>query len=103
MIKVTILYPNDPGTHFDMGYYTDKHLPMVQKKCGPQCKAIAAELGLSGPEPGSKPTYIAVGHLTFESAEIFATAFGPHAGQIMADIPNYTNAKPLIQISRVTL
>jgi uncharacterized protein (TIGR02118 family) len=103
MIKVTILYPNGPGTTFDMAYYTSKHMPMVQKKCAPACKSIAADLGIGGAEPGSKPAYIAIGYLTFESVDAFQKAFGPHAKEILADIPNYTNAQPVIQISEIKL
>lgn len=103
MIKVTVLYPNSPGAKFDMAYYTSNHMPMVQKKCGPACKSIAADLGLGGGEPGSQPTYIAIGYLTFESVEAFQAAFGPHAGPILADIPNYTNTQPVIQISEIKL
>jgi uncharacterized protein (TIGR02118 family) len=103
MIKVSVLYPGGPGIRFDMGYYTSKHMPMVKQKCGPACKSIGAELGVSAGEPGSKPTYVAIGHLTFDSVDSFQQAFGPHASEILADIPNYTNAKPVIQISEIKL
>ncbi len=103
MIRVSVLYPNDPGARFDMGYYTSKHMPMVKARCGAACRSIAAEKGVGGAEPGSKPTYIAIGHLTFDSVEAFGKAFGPHAQEILADIPNYTNVKPVVQISEVTL
>jgi hypothetical protein len=33
--------------------------------------------------------------------DAFQTGFGPHTKEIMADIPNYTNQKPVIQISEV--
>ncbi len=39
----------------------------------------------------------------FESVEDFQTSFGPKAGTIMADIPNYTDVAPVIQISNVEL
>jgi uncharacterized protein (TIGR02118 family) len=103
MIKVSVLYPNSASATFDMAYYTSKHMPMVQRTCGPSCKSVAAAQGLSGGEPGSKPTYIAVGHLTFDSVEAFQKSFGPNAAEILADIPNYTNTKPVIQISDVKL
>ncbi len=103
MIKVTVLYPNGADIKFDMKYYTTKHMPMVKQKCGPACKSIAAELGVNAGAPGSKPTYIGVGHLVFDSLEAFEKSFGPHAGEIMADIPNYTNSKPVIQIGEITL
>ncbi len=103
MIKVSVLYPNNPGTTFDMTYYTTKHMPMVQRLCAPACRGIAADLGIGGGEPGSKPAYIAIGHLTFDSVEAFQKAFAPHAAQILGDIPNYTNAQPVIQISEIKL
>lgn len=103
MIKVSVFYPNAADTRFDMAYYTSKHMPMVKQKCGAACKSIAADLGIGAGEPGSKAPYVAIGHLTFESVDAFQKAFGPHAAEIMADIPNYTNAKPVIQISEIKL
>jgi len=38
-----------------------------------------------------------------DSMEAFQTAFGPHAEAIMADIPNYTNIQPTLQISDVKI
>lgn len=103
MIKVTVLYPNSPGAKFDMNYYVSHHMPMVRERCAPACRGIAAEGGLAGAEPGSKAPYIAAGHLTFDSVEAFQKSFGPHASEILADIPNYTNTQPVIQIAQVTL
>jgi uncharacterized protein (TIGR02118 family) len=39
----------------------------------------------------------------FDSTDAFQTAFAPHAQAILADIPNYTNTQPTIQISEVKL
>jgi uncharacterized protein (TIGR02118 family) len=103
MIRVSVMYPDGPGAKFDMGYYTSKHMPMVQRKCGPACKSIAAERGVGGAEPGSKATYAAIGYLIFDSVDAYQQAFTPHAEEILGDIPNYTNIKPLIQVSEVTL
>ncbi len=103
MIKVSVFYPAGNGDAFDMEYYRTKHMPMVQRLCGSACKRIAAEGGLSGGAPGSKPTYAAIGELFFDSVEAFTSSFGPHASEIMADIPNYTKIEPVIQISEITL
>jgi hypothetical protein len=35
------------------------------------------------------------------SAGSFNTGFGPHATEIMGDIPNYTDLTPVMQISEV--
>jgi uncharacterized protein (TIGR02118 family) len=69
-------------------------------------------LGAPGPHPFVVPPliaaadtrhkpFVATGHLYFESKTEFQTAFGPHAEAIMANIPNYTDIAPTIQISEV--
>jgi uncharacterized protein (TIGR02118 family) len=44
-----------------------------------------------------------MGHLFFDSVEAFQAAFGPHVKAIMADVPNYTNVQPAVQISEVKM
>jgi uncharacterized protein (TIGR02118 family) len=53
--------------------------------------------------PGSTPQSIAMGHLYFESLEVFQASFGPHTDEIVADVPNYTNIQPAVQLSEVKL
>jgi uncharacterized protein (TIGR02118 family) len=103
MIKVSVFYPASANTRFDMDYYCKSHMPMVQQKLGAACKSTAVEQGVAGGAPGARPTYAAMGHLYFDSIEAFQAAFGPHASTIMADIPNYTDIQPVIQISEVKL
>lgn len=103
MIKVTLLYPNGEGKTFDMDYYIDKHVPMVQGKLGDACKKADVDQGLSGAEPGSQAIYLAMSHLYFDSVDAFQNSFAPHADEIMTDIPNYTNTQPVIQISEVKI
>jgi uncharacterized protein (TIGR02118 family) len=71
----------------------------MQQKLGPACKRMAVEEGIAG---GAPATDVAMGHLYFDSTDAFQSAFAPHA-QILADIPNYTNTQPTIQISEVKL
>ena len=103
MIKVSVFYPNQPGKHFDIDYYCVKHIPMVQRLLGSALLKVAVEQGVSGTPPGTPPTYLAMGHLYFESVASFEKAFGPHFEQIRGDVPNYTNSPPVIQISEVRI
>lgn len=103
MIRVSVLYANGEGKKFDMAYYCGKHIPMVKQKLGAACKGATVDQGISGAQPGSKPPYVAVGHLLFDSVETFQAAFGPHAQTIMGDIPNYTDIQPIIQINDVKM
>lgn len=101
MIKVTVMYPNTPDSRFDMAYYLEQHMPMVQQRLAEHCKYYTVDRGLAGAAPGSAPTYAVMCHLFFDSVESFQTGFGPHSGQIMGEIPNYTDLTPVIQISDV--
>jgi uncharacterized protein (TIGR02118 family) len=103
MITVSVLYPNDAGAKFDMGYYLKSHIPMVQKKLGGALRSVVVEQGVGGPAPGSKAAFSTICHLRFDSLEAFQNAFGPHAPAIQDDIKNYSSVPPLIQISDVKL
>jgi uncharacterized protein (TIGR02118 family) len=103
MIKVSVMYKNSDGCRFDMDYYCKSHVPMVKDKLGAACQGIAVDEGIAGGEPGSKPPYVAMIHLYFESAEAFQNSFGPQAETILADVPNYTDAEMVIQMSQVLI
>lgn len=103
MIRVTVLYPYSPAVKFDMNYYLHRHIPMVQRLVGPALKHVTVEQGLAGGTPGDLMTYTTLAHLTFDSLDAFREAFGPHAAEITADVPKYTDAQPIIQISEVKL
>jgi uncharacterized protein (TIGR02118 family) len=98
MIRVTVLYPNDDGTTFDHQYYLDKHMPLVAERCGDALHSWTADKGVAGGE-GAPPPYHALCCLTFDSVEAFESSFGPHADEILGDIPNYTDAPTVVQIS----
>ena len=103
MIRVSVMYPNDEGSKFDMDYYVNKHMPLVGERCGAALRGMSVDQGIGGAAPGQPATYSAVGCLLFDSVEDFQNAFAPHAGEIMGDIPNYTDTTPVIQISEVKL
>ena len=103
MIKVSVMYANTPGCKFDHDYYANKHMPMVQRKLGDACKSYTVDKGLAGGAPGAPATYVGMCHIFCDSVDAFQAAFGPNAQEIMADIPNYTDVPPLIQISEVVV
>jgi uncharacterized protein (TIGR02118 family) len=78
-------------------------MPLVKKKMADGCKSYTVDKGLAGGAPGAPATYIGMYHIFCESVEAFQAGLGPHAQEIMADIPNYTNLSPVIQISEVVV
>src|SRR5690348_4535504 len=101
MIRVSVFYQNSEGKKFDMGYYCNKHIPMLKQKLGSACKRVDVDQGMGGGQPGSKPPFVAMAHLTFDSVDAFQKAFGPHSDAIMGDVRNYTDIQPMIQINEV--
>jgi len=103
MIKVTFLYPNKPGSRFNADYYIDVHMPLVVNRLGSALKGYSAEIGLSGAMPGSPAPNAAIASFTFESVESFTAAVMPHYAELQADIPNYTDIEPVVQISQIRI
>ena len=101
MIRVTALYPNKDDARFDFDYYLNKHIPMAAEKLGAKMVRAEVDKGVAGGEPGSPPPFVAVAHLFFESIEDFQSVFAEVGGELMADVPNYTNIEPVFQISEV--
>ncbi len=103
MIKVSVMYPSTPDARFDHEYYRDSHMPLVKSLMGESCLFYTVDKGLAGGAPGEPPTYIGMCHIFCDSVGAFQSGFGPHAQAIMADIPNYTDITPVMQISEVVI
>ena len=103
MNRISILYPSNG--RFDFAYYIETHMPMAIEllSAHPGFKGVSVERGLAGAVPSSEPAYIAMCHFLFESVEDFMAAFIPNAAVLQGDIPNYTDVKPVIQVSEVLI
>ena len=101
MIKVSVIYPNEEGSTFDMDYYLGTHIPLCQQLLGAALLKAEVDEGLSGAAPDSRAPFVAAVHMYFESTTAFYEAFGPNAKAIRSDVPNYTGIKPLTQIAKV--
>lgn len=103
MIEVSVFYPNRPDAKFDMEYYTQRHVPLVLERCGPDVEPGGIERALAGGAFGLEAPYCAAGHLIFESREGMERSLGRHMPELLADVPNFTNIQPVVQISEVVL
>jgi uncharacterized protein (TIGR02118 family) len=102
MVRITVLYPNESGKKFDHDYYVNKHMKLVRDRLT-SFGLVRTEVdkGQAGGAPGSPAPFVALGHVYFDRAENFAKGMGQHGPEIMADIANYTNIQPQIQISEI--
>ncbi|MDA8196032.1 MAG: EthD family reductase [Actinomycetota bacterium] len=95
MIKVSVFYPNGEGASFDHDYYKESHVPLAAKSWGLDRWQI--EKGVDGP-------YLAAVHFEFPSVEAFQSAMASETtAAVMADIPNYTNTQPVVQVSEIVI
>ena len=93
MIRVSVHYPSGEGSTFDHDYYTSSHVPLAVAAWAPASAEI--DKGVNGP-------YVASVHFTFDSMEAFQAAMGSEkTGEIMADVANYTNITPVMQVSEI--
>lgn len=100
MASLSVVYPRSPNATFDYEYYRHTHMPLVgQKWENAGLTGGEALLGKSAPD-GSEPPYFAIGIIHFDTAESLRAALeGEHAAEIIADIQNFTNAQPVIQVN----
>ena len=105
MIRLTALWPKTNDSHFDMDYYLSKHVPMTRAKFQSLGIPVEAEVdeGLGGFPPGEPAPYAAIGYLLFENMEDLQKGLATHGAEILADIPNFTNVQPQIQIGSIVL
>ena len=79
-------------------------MPLVKAACWATPASITPiDKGLAGGAPGDPATYVGMCHIFADSVEAFQKGFGPHAKEIMGDIPNYTDIAPVMQISEVVV
>jgi uncharacterized protein (TIGR02118 family) len=105
MIKISILYPSNEGSRFDLRYYIETHMPMSIERLSahPGFMGVSVERGVGGGAPGSDAAYIAMCHFLFDSIENFMAAFTPNAALLQDDMPNYTDITPVIQVNEVLI
>ena len=102
MFKVSILYPNRPGTHFDMDYYVNVHMKHVQELMGPEgLIKISVDRGLSALDQPAP--FHCVGQLYFDDPGGYERAIRKHGTRLRGDIPKFTDATPIRLLSEVVL
>lgn len=105
MIRFSILYPNREGGRFDFAYYTQTHMPdsIARLSAAAGYRGVSVERGVGGGAPGAPAPYVAACHYKFDSIEAFMAAYAPHAADLQADMGNYTDIEPVIQVSEVAI
>lgn len=105
MFNIASIYPYSEGYHFDFEYYLEKHMPF-SIECLSKAEgfhSVRVEKGIALEEANIPCSYVAMCHYYFDTVEHFIAAFMPFAQDLQADIQNYTNIHPIIQINEVSI
>jgi uncharacterized protein (TIGR02118 family) len=97
---ITVLYPNSPGVTFDFDYYLEHHATLIDRLYGKSIAKLELRRGRATPD-GSAPPFIAIINIWIADQAAFDAAGARHGATLIADVPNFTNTMPTIQIDEV--
>ena len=98
MINILALYPNEPGSRFDAGYYRTRHVPTASRLLAPYgLIGLRLAEGVAGLD-GSPPRFWMVSEMHFRSRDAVDRALAACGEALFADAPNYTDVEPLLQV-----
>lgn len=101
MVRLTVLYPKSAASYFEMDYYLQKHTPLARESFTPfGLVRVELEEGLAGGAPDTPPAYHMIASFSFNTMEELQQAVSSQAEKLKADIPNFTDSQPQMQISR---
>ena len=100
MVIISVLYPRHSESRFDHDYYLKTHTPLLKSRWSGMGLEDVQLLRADSTLDGTQPAYEVMALLTFTSAEAMQTALATYGNEIMADIPNFTNVQPLVQINQ---
>lgn len=99
-ITITVLYPNEPGSRFDLDYYLHTHIPLVERSWGGKgLTAVKLLKGAGTPDPRTPAPYRVIAMIGFDSLAAFQSAAKEAGAAVMGDIPNFTDVTPVVQIN----
>jgi uncharacterized protein (TIGR02118 family) len=102
MIRVSVMYPSGEDKKFDYDYYVNKHMALMKNRIGgARLRRLEVDQGIAGGAPGAPAPFACVGHLHFDTVGDFQAAMKPHGKELFADVANFTNITPEVQISEI--
>ena len=100
VIRVSAMYPNTTGTRFDWEYYMNKHISAVRKLTAVGLVRIEVDKGIGAAQPGASAPFVCMAHMYFNSMEDMQKCMA-EASDLMADVVNFTNVQPQVQVSEI--
>jgi uncharacterized protein (TIGR02118 family) len=93
---MTIVYENGEGVTFDFDYYANTQMPLIMSRYGSSISRFELRRGQRMAD-GSPPKYIATVSIWIADPAAFDAAAAQYQAQISANVPKFTNARPIAQ------
>lgn len=101
MITVSVLYPKTAESTFNLEYYMNNHVPMVERLLKPMgMSEMVVEQSIGTPMPDVPAPFSIVSRLVFSNMEEMEMGMGHHGEALMRDTPNFSNVQPVVQIGK---
>ncbi|KAK7509286.1 uncharacterized protein IWZ02DRAFT_465905 [Phyllosticta citriasiana] len=97
-VTVSVLYPTAPDATFNLEYYLQTHMPLVQEHFGLHGLIGYRVQKLVSTATGDASPYSIMCLLEFPDRAAWDNALTQAAGPVMADVPNFSNKAPTFLI-----
>ncbi|MGI4853785.1 MAG: EthD family reductase [Janthinobacterium lividum] len=98
MTIVSVLYPQTATSRFDYGYYLRTHIPLVTERWSPLGLEKVEMVRGTASMDGGAPAFAMMATLYFTSDDHLQQALTTHGSEVLGDIPNFTDAEPMMQM-----
>jgi uncharacterized protein (TIGR02118 family) len=91
-----VLYPNSPDATFDMKYYIETHMPLVEEQWNSHGLEKWQVVQYDGTDDAQRTPYAVHAVLTWrDEAAVKAAIASPGAKIVFDDVPNFSNQRPI--------
>jgi len=102
MYCLSVIYPYEAGSTFDLDYYVETHMQLVQDRLGPGgMRRYELLRGVAGWPPDTQTPNAMICNMYFDTRDELQRAFGTHGHELIADIKVYTDIRPRMQVSEI--
>ncbi|OLN86556.1 hypothetical protein CCHL11_08522 [Colletotrichum chlorophyti] len=101
-ITITVVFPNEADAKYDIDYYVNKHMPLIQERWGQYGVKSWSVTKFQNGADGSAPLYAFGSTVSWDNLDQIKSAFaGPEAAEIMGDVSNFSNKQPIFLTGEV--
>lgn len=101
MLRMTVLYPKKDDTRFDWEYYQDRHMALVDERFGSHMARDPEVTRGVSLVPKGDPAFVCTATMYFADRDALNAALQAGGMDIPNDIPNFTDAQPIMQLDEV--